>query len=38
MYPDDQQLTDLKLKASLLEKDILAADKVINKLSASTEA
>ena len=35
MYPDDQQLTDLKLKASLLEKDILAADKVINKLSES---
>ena len=35
MYPDDQQLTDLKLKASLLEKDILSADKVINKLSES---
>lgn len=35
MYPDDQQLADLKLKASLLEKDILSADKVINKLSES---
>ena len=35
MYPDDQQLADLKLKTSLLEKDILSADKVINKLSES---
>ncbi len=35
MYPDDQQLSDLKLKTSLLEKDILLADKVINKLSES---
>lgn len=35
MYPDDQQLSDLKLKTSLLEKDILSAEKVINKLSES---
>ena len=35
MYPDDQQLSDLKLKTSLLEKDLLSADKVINKLSES---
>lgn len=35
MYPDDQQLADLKLKTSLLEKDILSAEKVINKLSES---
>jgi len=35
MYPDDQQLADLKLKTSLLEKDLLLADKVINKLSES---
>ena len=35
MYPDDQQLADVKLKASLLEKDILSAEKVINKLSES---
>ena len=35
MYPDDQQLTDLKLKTSLLEKDILSTDKVINKISES---
>ncbi len=35
MYPDDQQLADLKLKTSLLEKDILLADKVLTKLSES---
>lgn len=35
MYPDDQQLADLKLKTSLLEKDLLSSDKVLNKLSES---
>ena len=37
MYPDDQQLTDIKLKTSLLEKDILQSEKVINKLSDSIQ-
>ena len=37
MYPDDQQLTDIKLKTSLLEKDILQSEKVLNKLSDSIQ-
>jgi len=37
MYPDDQQLADIKLKTSLLEKDILQSEKVLNKLSDSIQ-
>jgi len=37
MYPDDQQITDIKLKTSLLEKDILQSEKVITKLSDSIQ-
>ena len=37
MYPDDQQLADVKLKTSLLEKDILQSEKVLNKLSDSIQ-
>lgn len=37
MYSDDQQLADVKLKTSLLEKDILQSEKVLNKLSDSIQ-
>jgi len=37
MYPDDQQVADIKLKTSLLEKDILQSEKVLNKLSDSIQ-
>jgi DNA-directed RNA polymerase beta' subunit len=37
VYPDDQQLADVKLKTSLLEKDILQSEKVLNKLSDSIQ-